>query len=97
MVVEHRELQAKLSRNPDDPVDAPGQTLAVTQSMARAGRAAGGAPGGQPVFDVSTLVEVKTEYLGAGSSSGGGRYGGGRRGGVHGRGGVRGRRLGLEL
>jgi hypothetical protein len=84
--VEHRELQAELSRHPDDPVDASGQTLAVAHSLAEAGGAAGGAPGGQPVFDVSddsdedVKPEVKMDDLGAGNSSGGRRYGSGRRG-----------------
>jgi hypothetical protein len=34
--VEHRELQAALSRHPDDPEDAPGQNLAVVHSLAAA-------------------------------------------------------------
>jgi hypothetical protein len=86
--VKHRELQAKLSCHPDDSVVSPGQTLAVAHSLAGAGGAVGGAPGGQSVFDVNNnnndedvKPQVKTEDLGAGSSSGGGRYGSGRRGG----------------
>jgi hypothetical protein len=38
--VEHRELQATLSRHPDDPADASGQTLAVAHSLAVVGGAA---------------------------------------------------------
>jgi hypothetical protein len=44
--VEHHELQAKLSRHPDDPADASGQTLAVAHSLAGAGGAARGVAGG---------------------------------------------------
>jgi hypothetical protein len=85
--VKHRELQAKLSCHPDDSVVSPGQTLAVAHSLAGAGGPVGGAPGGQSVFDVNNnndedvKPQVKTEDLGAGSSSGGERYGSGRRGG----------------
>jgi hypothetical protein len=85
--VEHRELQAKLSRQPDNPADVSGHTLAVAHSLAVVGGAAGGAGGEQPVFqldsdnDEDIKPAVKTEGGGAGSSSGGGRYGNGRRGG----------------
>jgi hypothetical protein len=80
-------MLAKLSRHPNDPEDAPGLSLAVAHSLAGAGGSAGGAPGGQSVFDISNIDEevkpdVKKEDGGAGSSSGGrrcgsrGRYGG---------------------
>jgi hypothetical protein len=80
--VEHREMLAKLSRHPDDRVDAPGLALAIAHSLARLGGAAGGATDGQPVFDISDSDEdvkpdVKTEDGDAGSSTGG-RRGGGR-------------------
>jgi hypothetical protein len=89
--VEHRKLQANLSCHPDDPADAPSQTLVVMHSLAGMGAAAGGATGGQPLFDLvsdsdeDVRPKVKTEDGGAGRSSGGGRYCGGRRGGGRGR------------
>jgi uncharacterized membrane protein YgcG len=77
MVVEHRELQATLSRHPDVREDASGQTLVVAHSLATAA----------PVFNLASdddedvkLVRKK-DHGGDGSSSGcyggGGRYGGG--------------------
>jgi hypothetical protein len=80
-------MLAKLSRHPDDPEDAPNLSLAVAHSLAGAGGVAGGAPGSQPVFDISDSDEnvkpdVKMEDGGAGSSSSGRRCGGrGRDGG----------------
>jgi hypothetical protein len=80
-------MLVKLSRHPDNPVDAPGQTLAAAHSLA----AAGGAGGESPVFDLvcdddeDVKPEVKTEDSGAGSCSRGGRYGGRRPGGGRGR------------
>jgi hypothetical protein len=60
--VADREMLAKLSRHPDDPEDAPGLQLAVAHSLARAGGAAGGAPDGQPVFDITDSDDdVKSE------------------------------------
>jgi hypothetical protein len=74
-------MLVKLSRRPDDPEDAPGLSLAIAHSLAGAGGAVGGAPDGQPVFDISDSDEdvkpdVKMEDGGAGSSSGGHRRGG---------------------
>jgi hypothetical protein len=74
-------MQARLSRHPDDPEDAPGLALAVTHSLAGAGRAAGGAPDSQPVFDISDSDEdvkpaMKMEDGGANRSTGGHRRGG---------------------
>jgi hypothetical protein len=74
-------MLAKLSRHPDDPEDAPGLSLVVAHSLAGAGGAAGGAPDGQPVYDIGDNDEyvkpdVKMEDGGAGSSSGGRRRGG---------------------
>jgi hypothetical protein len=73
--VADREMLVKLSRHPDDPEDATGLQLAVAHSLAGAGGAAGGAPDGQPVFDISdndddVKPDVKLEDGGAGSSSG---------------------------
>jgi hypothetical protein len=75
-------MLAKLSRHPDNPADVSGLALAVAHSLAGAGGAAGGAPDGHPVFDISDIDEdakpdVKTEDGGAGSSTRG-RRGGGR-------------------
>jgi hypothetical protein len=71
-------MLAKLSHHPDDPKDAPGLQLVVAHSLAGAGGAAGGVPGGQPVFDISdsdddVKPDVKKEDGGTGSSSGGHR------------------------
>jgi hypothetical protein len=79
--VADREMPTKLSRHPNDPEDAPGLSLVVAHSLAGAGGAARGAPGGQPVFNISNNDEdvkpnVKKENGGAGSSSGGRRRGG---------------------
>jgi hypothetical protein len=89
--VADREMLAKLSRHPDDPKDAPDLSLAITHSLAGAGGAAGRAPRGQPVFDISDSDEdvkpdvkpiMKKEDGSADSSSGGWRRGGrGRYGG----------------
>jgi hypothetical protein len=74
-------MLAKLSRHPDDPEDTPGLSLTVAHSLAEAGGAAGVAPGGQPVFNISdsdddVKPDEKMEDDGAGSSSGGRRRGG---------------------
>jgi hypothetical protein len=80
-------MLAKLSRHPNDPEDMPGLSLAVAHSLVGAGGAARGAPGGQPVFNISDTDEdvkpdVKMEDGSAGSSSRGRRCGGrGRYGG----------------
>jgi hypothetical protein len=50
--VEHWELQATLSRRPDDPADVPGQTLVVAHSLALVGGAAEAAGDEQPVVDL---------------------------------------------
>jgi hypothetical protein len=83
--VADREMLAKLSRHPDDPKDTPGLQLAVAHSLDGAGRAAGGAPSGQLVFDISdnnddVKPDVKMKDGGTGSNlercrrGGGGRY-----------------------
>jgi hypothetical protein len=75
-------MLAKLSRHPNEPADGPGLSLVVAHSLAGAGGAADGVPGGQPVFHINDSDEdvkpdVKTEDGGADSSTGG-RRGGGR-------------------
>jgi hypothetical protein len=84
--VEHQELQAALSRHPDDLADASGQTLAVAHLLAVVGGAAEVAGDEQPVVDLvsddkDVKPTVKKESGGGNSSSGGGRYGGARHGG----------------
>jgi hypothetical protein len=84
-------MLAKLSRHPNDPEDMPGLSLAVAHSLVGARGAARGAPGGQPVFNISDIDEdvkpdvkpdVKMEDGSTGSSSRGRRCGGrGRYGG----------------
>jgi hypothetical protein len=67
--VEHRELQATLSRHPDDPKDAPGHTLAVAHSLAAAKSVDLSSDNDE---DVKPLVK---KGRGGGDSSSG-RYGG---------------------
>jgi hypothetical protein len=68
-----------LSRHPDDPEDAPGQTLAVAHLLAAA----------KPVVDLISDddkdVKPVVKKEGGGDDSSSGRYGGGRRGGGGGR------------
>jgi hypothetical protein len=79
--VEHRELQAALSRHPNDPVDAPGQTLAVAHSLAVVGGALGAAGAAKPVVDLVSDddkdVKSAVKKEGGGGGSGGRRYSGG--------------------
>jgi hypothetical protein len=83
-----QEMLVKLSRHLDDPEDAFGLSLIVAHSLAGAGGAARGAPGGQPVFNINDRDEdvkpdLKKEDGGTGSSSRGRRCGGrGRYGGL---------------
>jgi hypothetical protein len=58
--VADREMLAKLSRHPDDPEDAPGPQLVVAHSLAGARGAAGGAPGGQPIFVISDTTTTSS-------------------------------------
>jgi hypothetical protein len=68
--IEHRELQAALSRHPNDPEDAPDQTLAVAHSLAAA------TPVVDPACDDDEDVKPMVKKEGGDSSSGGGRYSG---------------------
>jgi uncharacterized membrane protein YgcG len=94
--VEHRELQAVLSRHPNNPANAPGQTLALANKLAVVGGAAEVVGDEQPVVDLFSDDEdvkpaVKKEGGGGSSTSGGRCYGGARHGGGHGRNGSGGR------